>query len=231
MKHVFVILFLLSSVIKIADAQEYIYKHGMATLSMGVAIPAYELGSASGIDVSSYATVGTNINAEIAYFYSWHAGVAFLFNYSVNPVDNVRLAQGYLDSSPAFKTVSAESESFRGISGLVGMVFDIPVNKYFSFTFKMLGGLYNVYKPAALINSTTVFSTVNYYESSTNETVFAIYGSGGVRGVVNEHFNIHLNASYIGSTFNFTYKRNSSEINQEAHIGVLSITGGVSYLF
>ncbi len=111
------------------------------------------------------------------------------------------------------------------------MVFDIPVNNYFSFTFKMMGGLYNVYKPAALIKTTTVFSTVNYYESSTNETVFAIYGSAGVRAMVNDHFNIHLNASYIGSTFNFTYNRNSSEINQKAHIGVLSITGGVSYLF
>ncbi|MFK5856165.1 MAG: hypothetical protein QM503_08555 [Bacteroidota bacterium] len=231
MKYLFAIILLLFSVSKTADAQEYMYHHSLVTLSMGVAVPAYDFGSAKGINVSSYATLGTNIVAEASYFYSWHAGIAVMINYNVNPVDDTRLAEGYLNSSPAFRTVVANSESFRDLSGLVGMVFDIPANDYFSFVFKMMGGLRNVYKPATYIETTTIFSSINYYESSANETVFAFLGSFGVRAIVNEHFNVHLNASYIGSTFNYTYLRNSRVVNQEAHIGVLSISGGVSYFF
>ncbi len=219
------------SICNIASAQEFMYQHRLVTLSMGVAVPAYALGNEKGTNVSSYATIGTNINAEGTYFYSWHAGIAVMFNYNINPIDTERLAEEYLLSSNAFKTVSAESESFHDISGLAGIVFDIPANDYFSFTFKMLGGLRNVYKPAALIKTTTVFSSVDYYETSTSATVFALLGTFGVKAIVNDNFNIHLNSSYIGSTLNFEYKRNNKDINQEAHIGILSIAGGVSYNF
>jgi hypothetical protein len=198
---------------------------------MGVAIPAYEFGSGSGINLTSYVKTGTNLRAEAAYFYSWHVGVAVMVNYSVNPIDNRRLEEGYLNSSTAFKTVSAKTEPFRDLSGLAGLVFDIPPNEYFSFTFKLMGGLRNVYKPTALISTTTVFSSIDYYETSDNKTVFAFLTSAGARVIVNEHFNVHIDASYIGSTFDFKYERNRKDKNQKAHIGVLSIAGGVSYSF
>jgi hypothetical protein len=214
-----------------ANSQEYIYQRGLATLSMGIAIPAYDFGRMKGVNLSSYAKVGTNITGEIAYFYSWHVGVAFMLNYNVNPVDKNRLSNGYIDSSPAFKTANASTEPFRDISGLAGLVFDIPPNEYISFTFKMMGGLRNVYKPTALIRTTTTFSNVDYYETSDNRTVFAFLTSMGGRVIINDNFNAHLTASYIGSTIHFKYKRNSKTINEKAHIGVLMITGGVSYSF
>lgn len=200
-------------------------------MSIGVAVPAYEFGNGSGINLTSHVKTGTNITAEITYFYSWHVGLGLMVNYSVNHIDNERLAEGYMLSSPAFKTVSAETEPFRDISGLGGFIFDIPPNKYFSFTFKMMGGLRNVYKPTALIKTTTVFSSIDYYETSDNKTVFAFFSSMGGRVIVNDHFNIHITASYIGSTIDFEYERKRKKIDQKAHIGVLSITGGVSYSF
>lgn len=231
MKHLFVILIIVAAVFKTAYCQEYMYQRGLVTLSMGVAVPAYDFGRMKGINLSSYANIGTNITAEAAYFYSWHVGVAFMLNYNVNPIDKNRLSNGYMDESPAFKTVNASTEPFRDISGLAGLVFDIPPNEYFSFTFKMMGGLRNVYKPTALIRTTTTFSTVDYYETSDNKTVFAFLSSIGGRVIINENFNVHLAASYIGSTIHFEYKRNSKTINETAHIGVVMITGGVSYSF
>ncbi len=207
------------------------YQRGLVTLSMGVAVPAYDFGRMKGVNLSSYANIGTNITAEVSYYYSWHVGVAFIVNYNVNPVDKNRLADGYMDASPAFKTAYAESEPFRDLSGLAGLVFDIPPNEYFSFTFKMMGGLRNVYKPTALIRTTTTFSTVDYYETSNNQTVFAFLTSMGGRVIINDNFNVHVAASYIGSTLNFEYYRNSKVINEKAHIGVLMMTGGVSYSF
>ena len=198
---------------------------------MGVAIPAYDFGKLGGINLSSYANLGTSITGEVAYFNSWHVGVAFLMNYNVNPVDKKRLSNGYMDSSPAFKTANASTEPFRDLSGLAGFVFDIPPNEYLSFTFKMMAGLRNVYKPTALIHTTTTFSNVDYYETSDSQTVFAFLTSMGGRVIINDSFNAHLTASYIGSKINFEYQRNSKTINEKAHIGVLMMTGGVSYSF
>lgn len=219
------------SIVKIADAQEYMYQRGLVTLSAGVAVPAYDFGKFQGIELSSYADYGTNITAEATYFYSWHVGVSFMLNYSVNPIHKEKLEDAYLRSSPAFKTVSAETEPFRDLSGLVGFVFDIPPNKYFSFTFKMMGGLRNIYKPTVLIKTTTVFSSVDYYETSDSEYVFAFLTSAGLRVIVSNHVNLHLNASYIGSRFAFEYKRNRTEISQAAHVGVVSMAAGASYSF
>lgn len=231
LKHQLATFFFIVCAVNISHSQEYIYQRGLATLSMGVAIPAYDFGSESGISLTSYVKTGTNITAEVAYFYSWHVGLGVMLNYSVNPIDNNRLAEGYMLSSPAFKTVSAETEPFRDISGLAGFIFDIPPNEYFSFTFKLMAGLRNVYKPTALIKTTTLFSSIDYYETSDNVTVFAFLSSMGARVIVNEHFNVHVTASYIGSNINFNYYRNRKEINQQTHIGVLTILGGVSYSF
>jgi hypothetical protein len=207
------------------------YQNRLVTLAVGAAIPAYAFGNENGTNVSSFANVGTNVNLQGAYFYSWHAGIAVMVNYNINTVDSDGLAEEYLNSSPAFKTVTAKSESFHDIAGLMGVVFDIPVNDIFSLTFKMLSGLRYVYKPATLIKTTTVFASIDYYETSANETIFALFGTAGAKALINDHFSLHLDASYMGSTYDFTYLRNSKEVNQEAHIGILAITAGVSYNF
>jgi len=231
LKHLLLTFLFIVCAVNVSHSQEYMYQRGLATLSMGVAIPAYDFGSGSGINLTSHVKPGTNITGEIAYFYSWHVGLGVMFNYSVNPIDNNRLAEGYMNSSPAFKTVTAETEPFRDISGLAGFIFDIPPNEYFSFTFKLMGGLRNVYKPTTLVKTTTLFSSIDYYETHDNKTVFAFLTSMGARVIVNDHFNVHVTASYIGSTINFEYYRNHKEITQKAHVGVLTILGGVSYSF
>lgn len=224
-------MFFVAAIFKIASSQEYIYQRGLVTLSMGVAMPAYGFGNMRGINLSSYAKMGTNITGEVAYYYSWHVGLAFLVSYNVNPIDKNRLADAYMEASPAFKTVSATTKPFHDLSGMAGIVFDIPVNDFFSATFKMMGGLRNVYKPTALVQTTTAFSNVDYYETSDNKTVFAFLGSMGSRVIVNENFNAHIIVSYVGSTIPFEYNRNSKPIIEKAHIGVLMISGGVSYSF
>lgn len=214
-----------------SNSQEFIYNRGLATLSVGVAIPAYDFGNESGISLSSYAKTGTTISGEISYFHSWNVGFNFMFTYSVNSVDVDGLAEGYMNESPAFENVTAQSEAFRDFAGLGGLVFDLPLNDYFSFNFKMMAGLRNVYKPTALIETTTVFSEVKYYETHDNQLIMAFLFSGGTKFKINDIFSVHLNASYMGSHYDFSYYRNSKEVNQKTHIGLLNITCGVSYVF
>jgi hypothetical protein len=114
------ILFISFLFLKLAYSQEYIYNRGLATLSIGVAIPAYDFGMQKGIALSSYAKMGSNISAEVSYYYNWNVGLNFMLTYSVNPIDENKLVEGYFDASPAFNTVSAETESFRDIAGLGG---------------------------------------------------------------------------------------------------------------
>ncbi len=222
---------LILSLTQLSYSQEYIYNRGLASLSVGVAIPAYDFGMQKGINLSSYAKMGTNISAEVSYYYNWNVGLNFMINYNVNSIDESKLIEGYFDASPAFQTVTAETESFRDISGLIGLVFDVPVNEYASLLFKMMGGLRNVYKPTALVKTTTAFSTINYYETHDNQLVIAFLFSGGGKVKVNDNFNVHVNASYIGSVIDFEYYRNKKLVNEQAHIGILSLSGGVSYAF
>ena len=212
-------------------SQEFIYNRGLVTLSIGPALPAYDFGMQQGIVLSSYAKVGTSINAEVSYFTNWNVGYNFMLVYNVNPVNTDKLAQAYMDASPAFQTTSAESAAFRDLAGLGGFIFDVPVVEKMSFTFKMMAGLRSVHKPNSLVKTTTVFSAIDYYETSDNSMIFAfLFGAGG-RFMVNELFNIHLNANYMGSTMDFQYYRNKKVIKQKAHIGVLSVLLGVSYAF
>ncbi len=212
-------------------SQEFIYNRGLATICVGAAIPSYDFGTKKGISLTSYAKLGTTITGEVSYFHNWNVGFNFLLSYTVNQVSINQLEEAYMNESPAFTSVTAESEAFRDIAGFGGMIFDVPVNEFFSATFKMMAGLRNVYKPSVLVKTSTVYSKIDYYETYDNKMAFALYFAGGARIKINDYFNVNINASYVGSTLDFEYRRNSKTINQTAHIGVLSFTGGVSYAF
>ncbi len=108
-------------------AQEFVYYRGMVKLSVGPAIPAWDLGSKDdNLNLSSHAKMGTNISAEVAYFHNWNVGYSFVFMYTTNPINTDLLSQSYMNSSVAFTSVESESQSFRDISGFGGLIFDIP---------------------------------------------------------------------------------------------------------
>ena len=216
----------------IASAQAYMYQRGLAALSVGVTSPSYAFGNYQGIELHSYANIGTCITGEVAYFYSKHVGLNFLTNFNVHTIDEKSLAEGYLDSNPVYKTATAQTGAFREISGFAGFVFDIPPTEYFSFVFKLMAGLRNIYKPSASIQTTTDFSTIDYYETSDNRTSFALYSSVGLKVILNDNFNVNFNTSYVGSQYDFESDRNGVPVElKNIHIGILSFAGGVSYSF
>lgn len=212
-------------------SQEFIYYRGLVSVSAGVAVPAYDFGDFSSTSLTSNAKLGTNICVETSYLYSHHVGLSFMLNYSVFSVNTDKLVDSYFNASPAFTTVSAESGTFRDLSGLIGLWVDVPVNDYLSLSLKMLGGLRNVHKPSALINTTTIFSSVYYYETDARDLVVAFLFSGGTRIAISERLNLNLNAAYIGSELNFEYVRNDDAIIEKSHIGIVSLNAGVSYFF
>ena len=231
MKQITTLLIIFLFATQVAEAQVYIYQRGLVTVSAGVAVPAYDMRNFKGFRVVNYAKNGTSVNAEIAYFYSRHVGVAFLTNFTINKVDELKLANSYLISNQLFTSVNVQSESIGTLAALAGVVFDIPVNKYFSFIINMMVGLNYAYKPAVLVNATTVFSNLQYYETRTNDMKFVLYNSAGAKLKLFDQVSAHIKASYVGSTYNFEYKKNTSEIKQESHMGILSLLVGISYLF
>lgn len=231
MKRIFIVIFFVGFISGVTDAQEYIYNRGLASLNIGVSVPGYNFGDNAGITLSSHAKLGTTITGEITYFYSWHMGLNFMFTYCVNPIDNNKLAEAYMSESQAFTSAAAESESFRDFGGFGGFVFDVPTNDYFSMVFKMMAGLRNVYKPTSLVKTTTVLSSIDYYETHDNSLVLAFLFSAGGRIKINDRFNLHSDVYYVGSKFDFEYYRNKKLINSKEHLGTLRVTMGVSYAF
>jgi hypothetical protein len=212
-------------------SQGYMYNRGLVSLSIGLSIPSYGFGNNDGINLSSYAKLGTTISGEVSYFSSKHVGFGFILNYNVNPIDDDKLANAYRIQSPAFIDIDVTSKPFSDIAGVAGFIFDMPFNDYVSFTVRMMGGLRNVYKPSVLIQTKTIYTSIDYYETHTNDVVFAFLFGFGVKYAINDIMNVHFNSSYMGSMLELDYMRNKREVNQEAHLGALSLLFGASYAF
>jgi len=225
-------LFILSFIILTSSyAQGYMYNRGLVSLSVGLSIPSYGFGNNEGINLSSYAKVGASISGEVSYFSSKHLGFGFMLNYNVNPIDDDKLANAYRIQSPAFNDIEVTSKPFRDIAGVAGFIFDMPLNDYVSFMVRMMGGLRSVYKPNVIVETNTIYTSIDYYETKTNDVVFAFLFGFGVKYAINDIMNVHFNSSYMGSMLELDYTRNKREVNQEAHLGALSLLLGASYSF
>lgn len=111
MKQIITILILFLFATKALETQPYMCQCGLIALSAGVPVPAYDMRNNKGFRAVNYAKNGTSVNAEIAYFYSRHVGVIFLTNFTINKVDELKLANSYLLSNPLFTKVTVQSES------------------------------------------------------------------------------------------------------------------------
>ncbi len=203
----------------------------MVALSTGVALPAYQYGSFTGTDLTAYANTGFNLNGEISYFYSHYFGITFMANYNLNGINTNKLEQSYMNDTSSITNVNVNTSSCHDFAGLGGIVLNVPIEERVSMYFRMMMGLRNFYKPSATTKITDNTGVSTIVETSASDLLMALYFSAGGKVMLTESFNLHVNASYIGSTFELNYKSNSTEVNQDAHIGVLAINVGVSYIF
>ncbi|MCF8348632.1 MAG: hypothetical protein K9G61_07445 [Bacteroidales bacterium] len=226
---VFALFLLISSV---TQAQYYYMVRGHVEGRLGVAMPLFNFGDKNGTQLARHANVGINAGGSIAYLYSRHVGLEFDINYNRNGVNETSLANAYLQVDTINNlSSSASSGSFNDISGAVGLRFDLPVNEYFSFVFKMTGGLRSVYKPSATISVVTIEGTEKFTETSDNQIIFALYSSMGGKIQINDQLGINFAASYIGSKLDFEYAKNGAVTSENIHIGVLMLTAGIGYSF
>jgi hypothetical protein len=224
------VLFLLST--SVTQAQYYYMVRGHVEGRLGVAMPLFNFGDKNGTQLARHANLGINAGGSIAYLYSRHVGLEFDINYNRNGVNETNLADAYVQTDTINNlSATASSGSFNDISGAVGLRFDLPVNEYFSFVFKMTGGLRSVYKPAATISVVTIDGLVVFNETSDNQIIFALYSSAGGKIQINDQLGINFAASYIGSKLDFEYTKNRAVTSENVHIGVLMLTAGIGYSF
>lgn len=215
-----------------AEAQYYYMVRGHVEGRLGVAMPLFNFGDKNGTQLARHANIGINAGGSIAYLYSRHVGLEFDINYNRNGVNETSLANAYLQVDTINNlSATASSGSFNDISGAVGLRFDLPVNEYFSFVFKMTGGLRSVYKPSATISVVTIEGTEKFTETSDNQIIFALYSSMGGKIQINDQLGINFAASYIGSKLDFEYAKNGAVTSENIHIGVLMLTAGIGYSF
>jgi len=224
------VLFLLST--SVTQAQYYYMVRGHVEGRLGVAMPLFNFGDKNGTQLARHANLGINAGGSIAYLYSRHVGLEFDINYNRNGVNETNLADAYVQTDTINNlSATASSGSFNDISGAVGLRFDLPLNEYFSFVFKMTGGLRSVYKPSATISVVTIEGAEKFTETSDNQVLFALYTSMGGKIQINDQLGINFGASYIGSKLDFEYAKNGAVTSENVHIGVLMLTAGIGYSF
>ncbi len=223
---------LLLAIVSFAQAQRYYISRGHFDGRAGVSLPMFDFGDGDGTQLAAHASTGFNLGGSIAYLYSRHVGVEFNLNYNRNSVNSTSLADAYL-AMDTINTISASAKAgaFSDISGSAGLRFDLPVNEYFSFVFKMGGGLRSVYKPDANITLVTLQGTEKFSETSDNQIIFALYSSAGGKMQIRDQLYVNFAASYMGSKINFEFAKNGIATTENVHIGIVMLTVGVGYSF
>jgi len=228
-----VLLFVLLLFGHYASGQYYRYiNRGYTEAHLGVVRPMFDFGNKNGTQYARHANVGVNVGGAAAYYYSRQVAIEFNVNYNRNGVNKQSLADAYKNLDPTNNiSVKAETGSFQHVMLSTGLRFDLAPNEYFSFVFKMMGGIGMIYKPEGTITLTTTSGNQKFSETSNLQMVFTLYSSMGTRIMISEDLDVHLDVAYSGSKVDFTYRRNGIDIIENEHIGYLMIQAGVGYAF
>ncbi len=201
------------------------------SIQSGLSWPYDRFGNHSNLNFSSFATPGYNVTLQSIYFYTPNFGVGINLMLNINPVDNKKLAQAYVNSKDAFIDATATVSPFYETSVLMGIYYQVPLSDYFAFTFSMLAGMQTVYKPAGRVYVKGLFVTIPFVESKDEQTNFVFYYKFGMQIKLYRLVYLEASAAYIGSTYNFEYYRNNNKILQKQHIGELMFRLGVAFKF
>ncbi|MDA3943335.1 MAG: outer membrane beta-barrel protein [Bacteroidetes bacterium] len=204
---------------------------GMFKLRSGISVPLGSYGKNGGtLDYSGFVGRGTNFGAEAVYFYGEHVGFGGLLSYSSFKLDNERFAGAYVNSNINYDTAFINVNPFRTLVGVVGFYFDLPVGDYFAFTMKMMVGSHIVQKPAGVVTvENRVSSAINFVETSTISSKFALYTGCGFRVNPYENWSITADIEYVGSKLSFEYKENANAVRNEKNIKTLVFSFGIAY--
>ncbi len=224
-----ILLFLVNQV----NGQYYTYiNRGYTEAHLGVVRPMFDFGKKKGTQLARHANVGINMGGSASYYYSRQVAIEFNLNYNRNGINKQGVADAYLNLDTLnYLSAKAETGSFQHIMGATGLRFDLAPNEYFSFVFKMMGGIGMIYKPEGTITLTTTSGDQKFTETSNLQMVFTLYSSMGTRIMISEDLDVHLDVAYSGSKVDFAYRRNGIDIIENEHIGYLMIQAGVGYAF
>jgi len=204
---------------------------GMLKLRTGYANPINSFGKFAGkLDYSSFVKGGAHFGLEGYYFYSANVGFGGLFSFNRNKVDSHRLSGAYINSNIEYDTAFANVDPFNSVIGLVGFNFDLPVNDYVAFTFKMMTGALIVTKPSGNIRvETTDGDELFFRETEDTRAKFTIFTAAGMRFSPLRNWSITTEFEYIGAQLKFSYKMNEVIVKRSNQVQLLMLNIGIAY--
>jgi len=204
---------------------------GMLKLRTGYGIPIKSFGKFTGdLDYSSFVTGGAHYGLEGFYFYSENVGFGGLLSYNRNKIDAQRFTGAYINSNFIYDTAFVNINPFRTVIGLVGFCFDLPLNEYAAFTFKMMAGALTVTKPAGIVRVQTEDGDELFFrETKDTRAKFTIFTAAGMRFSPLPDWSVTMEVEYIGAQFDFSYKMNEAPVNRTNHVQLLMLNFGIAY--
>lgn len=224
---------LLVSLILVVFTTAYAQREKVAMFKLrgGLTVPIDYFGKNRGkLDYSGFVKIGSNYGFEAVYFFSENIGFGGLLSYNILKVDNVRLTGAVINSNINYDTAFVKVNPFKTIVGTVGFYFDLPATDYFAFTMKMMIGTHIVQKPEGVI--TVVDKTGLQFkleETAIFESQFAIYTGAGIRVNPYDNWNVTVDIEYVGSRFEFEYKKNGVPSISSSVVKNLVLSFGIAY--
>lgn len=146
----FLFLALLSGVSMVGKAQSKLHYIGFKA---GVSIPLGAYQSQS-IDDWCFTTPGYTVNGEGAWFFSKTFGIGVNLGWNQHPVDVEALGKARVLANPFLSDTYIRSDPYVIKTAMAGIFYLSPINKQFSITANVLGGIaeartpYQVHEPA-----------------------------------------------------------------------------------
>ena len=222
----FLILILLFIGITALWAQD---KPSFVGIRSGISIPIGKY-HATTLDGGSFTTVGFNVSAEGAWFFTPKFGIGASAGLNYHPVDVYRYGWAIVQEDPFLQDVWIRSDPYQIITAMAGLYTQLPIKGKFWFTGKLLGGLlhgktpYQLYKPEYFITGP------EYYEkTSAKDFKFSWQAGIGFRYDISPCFGLVFDSEIFYDKLTFGFQTGSGIRYDEHIISFINTTLGIRF--
>ncbi len=181
------------------------HTNSFISLRSGVSIPLKPYNSHD-LGKGSFTTLGINVSADGAWFFTAHFGVGGQVGLNLHPIDVSALARAKVNADPFLSNLTIRSDPFRIINAALGIYTHWNIGKNFWVNAKLLGGILWAHTAYQLYKPTYFLTGPDYYEiTSAKDHKFILEPGIGLEYKMSSCFSIKADVELLSRTMQFGF--------------------------
>jgi len=206
------------------------YANSFISLRSGVSIPLKPYGSHD-LGKGSFTTLGINVSAEGAWFFTTHFGVGGQVGLNLHPIDVSALARAKVSADPFLSTLTIRSDPFRVVNATMGIYTHYNIGRNLSANAKLLGGIFWANTAYQLYKPTYFLTGPDYFEiTSARDCKFILEPGVGLEYRISSFFALKADVELLSRTMQFGFNTWEGVRYDRKHIGFINAVIGLVVL-